>query len=594
MRGFLIVLFSAGLFSTIPFAGAQELVVNGGLESIGKCPDGPVTKKLKVDGRVKAAQGNPDLYSACSSTFGVPENWSDHQGAWEGEAYAGLVLTSDMPNECGSREYLQFPLTQPLENGRRYRITFHVSPAGNSGYFTDRVGATFSTEDLSRKGVTGGLRERAHMENPLGRFINDTTGWLTVSGVYNALGGERYVLIGNFHPCNSSSRVRVDPDKLASAKRKTAHRLDPIPRRGSWQEWMGRTAYAFVDGVSLVPDNTSPDRIIPLTADLACPPDVPEAAGPELIPDPSFEHNVHPKPNSWRNASDGTPDLFNGNTGLYLFSAAYGDNREYIRTPLADTLDPCTTYRIGFDVWRNTGYAYATDMIGVVVTDTFHTRRDRMQMDFPWAWHSPPGLLLDTHQPMTLCGTFRPMVCATQLLLGNFAPDSLSTLVRIGDETDGPFAYYFVDNVHLHAIAREQGCEDPCPATVDGAERAETTDTGSEASWPESITLRFDTDSDQPLNAVSDSLDRLVELMASDATVYVRITGHTDDSGTRAHNQRLAQNRAGRLRRALIERGVDEDRITALSAGSLDPIADNGTPEGRALNRRVVVELVGH
>jgi len=96
---------------------AQELVVNGGLETWSRCPSGPAVKKGKVDGRVRSAQGDPDLYATCSEEFGVPDNWSGHQSAWEGDAYAGLVLTSDMPNECGMREYLQFPLHSPWRPG---------------------------------------------------------------------------------------------------------------------------------------------------------------------------------------------------------------------------------------------------------------------------------------------------------------------------------------------------------------------------------------------------------------------------------------------------------------------------------------------
>ncbi|HRH68567.1 MAG TPA: OmpA family protein [Flavobacteriales bacterium] len=568
---------------------AQELVVNGGLEQFARCPEGPVTKRLKVDGKVNAAQGNPDLYSACSSTFGVPTNWSGSQAAWEGNTYAGLVLTSDFPLECGSREYLQFPLLQPLENGRRYRLTFRVSAAEHSGYATDRVGAIFSGQDLSPKGVTGQLREHASVENPLGRILNDTTGWTTVSGVYNAKGGERFVLIGNFHPCNSSTRIRMDGDKKSSMKRKNAARMDPVPQRGGWHEWIARTAYAYLDGVSLVADTTAPEHISELDEAHACIVDDRPAIGPELIPDPGFAHNEHPKPNSWRNASDGTPDFLDQVTGLYLFSAAYTDNREYIRIPLADTLSPCTTYRIAFDVRRNVTYAYAVDAIGIAVVDTFSTRRNRMRMDYPWAWRSPPGMLItNTERPITMCGTFCPSGCASQLLLGNFSPDSASTILQVGNDTDGPFAYYFVDNVHLHEVARIPGCVDPCPGPV-----IDTAGTALHPSFrPDRTTLRFDSDSILPIGADGDVLRQLADLLLADPALQLRITGHADDSGTSAHNQVLAQARADRVRSTLEHLGVPADRTMVLSMGSTQPVGDNATPEGRALNRRVEVELV--
>ena len=580
-RAFSILVFLCGACTSV----AQELVVNGGLESFARCPQGPVTKKLKIDGRVVAAQGDPDLYSACSSTFGVPDNWSGKQAAWDGATYAGLVLTSDMPDECGSREYLQFPLTEALENGRRYRLTYRLSVAEYSGYTTDRACALFAKSDLSKTGIPAGLRTHAHMENPVGRMLNDTTGWITVSGLYNATGGERYVLIGNFHPCNSSTRKVLNGDKKSAMKRKADARMDPVPQRGAWHEWMKRTAYVYLDGVSLLADTSAPEHITSLTAEQACAEDI-ATIGPELIPDPGFDRNTHPRPDSWRNASNGTPDLLEGMTGLYVYSQGYADNREYIRIPLADTLSPCRTYRIAMDVWRNPTYAYAMDAIGIAVTDTFSTRYDRERIALPWAWRSPRGALIThTDASMTLCGTFTPTVCATQLLLGNFDPDTACTLALVGNENDGPFAYYYVDNVHLNAASTRAGCVDPCPAIL----HATAIDRTGNAP-PDRTALYFDTDDETPLGPYTADADRIAAWLKEDPTLRIRIIGHADDSGTPAHNERLAHARAEHLRNALVERGAPQEHIIVVSAGSREPIADNATEEGRAMNRRVEVQ----
>ena len=280
-------------------------------------------------------------------------------------------------------------------------------------------------------------------------------------------------------------------------------------------------------------------------------------------------------------------------TGLYLFSAGYRDSREYIRIPLADTLSPCTIYRVSFDAQRNDSYAYMVDAIGIAVTDTFSTRRNRERMDFPWAWRSPVGhVLQNTNAPITLCGTLTPTTCATQLLLGNFDPDSATTIIKGGKDNDGPFAYYFVDNVHLNAVATDPACIDPCPAHVVVAEALPAEMPPVEyAPWPDRITLHFDSDSDQPLELDAGALDRLAAELRNDPTLHVRITGHTDNSGTAARNERLAQARADELAHALIQRGVPSACITTVSAGSQYPLLDNSAPEGRAANRRVEVLL---
>lgn len=68
--------------------------------------------------------------------------------------------------------------------------------------------------------------------------------------------------------------------------------------------------------------------------------------------------------------------------------------------------------------------------------------------------------------------------------------------------------------------------------------------------------------------------------------------GHTDSQGDDAFNYSLSVDRVNTVREALIARGVDGSRMTAIGYGETEPVADNNTPEGRALNRRTEVEWV--
>lgn len=67
----------------------------------------------------------------------------------------------------------------------------------------------------------------------------------------------------------------------------------------------------------------------------------------------------------------------------------------------------------------------------------------------------------------------------------------------------------------------------------------------------------------------------------------LEIQGHTDNRGGQALNQRLSQQRAESVRKALIDRGISEDRLAAKGFGPDKPIADNKTADGRQKNRRV-------
>ena len=64
-----------------------------------------------------------------------------------------------------------------------------------------------------------------------------------------------------------------------------------------------------------------------------------------------------------------------------------------------------------------------------------------------------------------------------------------------------------------------------------------------------------------------------------------------DSQGSDTFNQQLSQRRADAVRQYLISQGMPADRIRAEGIGEAQPIADNGTAEGRANNRRVEIVL---
>ena len=69
------------------------------------------------------------------------------------------------------------------------------------------------------------------------------------------------------------------------------------------------------------------------------------------------------------------------------------------------------------------------------------------------------------------------------------------------------------------------------------------------------------------------------------------VIGHTDNTGSRTTNIRLAQERADFIKSYLAQNGIQEAKIESSSQGPDAPIASNATDEGRALNRRVEVTL---
>jgi OOP family OmpA-OmpF porin len=86
-------------------------------------------------------------------------------------------------------------------------------------------------------------------------------------------------------------------------------------------------------------------------------------------------------------------------------------------------------------------------------------------------------------------------------------------------------------------------------------------------------------------------LDRLVAFMNENKDKKVNLSGHTDNVGTEAYNQRLSERRANSVRDYISKKGVDTSRISAQGFGESKPIADNKTREGRAKNRRVEIKV---
>jgi len=92
------------------------------------------------------------------------------------------------------------------------------------------------------------------------------------------------------------------------------------------------------------------------------------------------------------------------------------------------------------------------------------------------------------------------------------------------------------------------------------------------------------------LQPASDAvLQPVVKLMASDKALKLEVQGHTDNVGNDAYNQTLSEARAKSVVAWLTAHGVAADRLTARGYGKTKPVADNGSDDGRARNRRVEI-----
>lgn len=99
--------------------------------------------------------------------------------------------------------------------------------------------------------------------------------------------------------------------------------------------------------------------------------------------------------------------------------------------------------------------------------------------------------------------------------------------------------------------------------------------------------LHFDFDKASLRPESAALLDDIALTLKSNPSWSLRIVGHTDSIGEPAYNQKLSNERAGAVVAALTKLGVAATRLEFSGAGEAEPKGDNGTLEGRALNRRV-------
>lgn len=147
------------------------------------------------------------------------------------------------------------------------------------------------------------------------------------------------------------------------------------------------------------------------------------------------------------------------------------------------------------------------------------------------------------------------------------------------------------------AIAKEEPAEAPPetpePRAAQPAPAPMPTPTPSPVA--ERIVLRgvnfdFDKSAIRPDAAVI--LDEAIRILADRSEVRLRVEGHTDWTGTDAYNQGLSERRASSVRDYLVAHGIDAGRLTTAGFGESQPIATNETREGRALNRRVELNIL--
>ncbi len=186
------LLISTLLLSSICLG--QNLVFNPSFEDYNNCPDqwGDIIESNGWNGPLEGVE----LFHSCSQDFNVPSNWLDFQYAYDGLAYAGLVVYENQIDSLDYREFIFGNLTQSLTIGTKYYVSFQVNlaisgPANYNCCASNKIGIRFSNNPTSKQ-----INNISHVYTDV--VIMDSINWVSIRGSFIADSAYSYLSIGNF------------------------------------------------------------------------------------------------------------------------------------------------------------------------------------------------------------------------------------------------------------------------------------------------------------------------------------------------------------------------------------------------------------
>ena len=105
--------------------------------------------------------------------------------------------------------------------------------------------------------------------------------------------------------------------------------------------------------------------------------------------------------------------------------------------------------------------------------------------------------------------------------------------------------------------------------------------------------VQFETGSATLLPVSFPLLDQVAQVMVENEQIeLIEVQGHTDSTGSAGINRTLSKGRAESVRKYIAGKGVATKRLSSKGFGPDVPLADNATPEGREINRRVEFKIL--
>lgn len=357
----------------------------------------------------------------------------------------------------------------------------------------------------------------------------------------------------------------------------------------------------------------------------------PEGAGPNLIPNPSFEQVQGKRPDDdvdgsaafkhnmvdWRSPTRTTPDLkivlptdvqkakksgakYNdAHTGFKCIailthnpnSERSSTYREYIQVKLIEPTKKGKDYYYEFWICRDALAKFASNNMGFALSPSPLGRADSYEplTDIQPDFNVTEIINKDKREWVKVSGIIKSANRSLYFVLGNFYNNEKTIMHEVKDGGHYENAYYWIDDVALHEVHPEPevaAIPEPEPEPEPEIKVGEVV----KLDRVFFVTAKWDL-----LPESNTQLDEVVALLNKYPSMEIAINGHTDDRGDHDYNLTLSKNRAKSVFKYLVAQGIPKERMKYVGYGETKPVADNATTDGRQLNRRVefIVTKIG-
>lgn len=305
--------------------------------------------------------------------------------------------------------------------------------------------------------------------------------------------------------------------------------------------------------------------------------------------------------NYWGSSNE-TPDIFKSDDNCYGGYRVFGVNYEVLRNQLKSPLIAGKKYCLQFQLKLKKENQYSVNGVSVCVSDKLYQIKNSEEA-------KQVGIVLQTHPDISLClrdnwmtisGSFTATGNEQYIYIGNFTESKQFRIDKL-EKRAMDYAdeiYYYIDDV----VLVEEKENSICPCNVAGCELKKEEITVPELS--QTFTnievgkvlilnnIQFNTNESILLESSYSTLDSVYYMMEQNPNMKIEITGHTDNKGNAAANLTLSENRAFTVVMYLVDKGIDQSRLSYQGKGQTSPIDDNTTEQGRYNNRRVEFKIL--